>query len=479
LNLDARRKVHENNGNHGRGVFSSGRKRALQPKKATKYANAAASFVSSVQQTYTNANITVTGHSLGAALALEVGEASGLTAIGFNGPQSGNVYSNIWPELLSGLGSNFHAPNVQNPIIDYRMYDDQVSLAGNLLANQITYTIATPLILPQIDSLQTLLENIPFLLNSHSISTIISAIESNEPQIQGLVGANWIPILNSVLPTSISIQNVGPNEYDLSFPANGSTGVLIDPQTSGGSDYVFSVSTGSPDITAVALPVLSGISSYAVRSETGNTWSGFQLVQPGAQAQFAPANGFEIVTLDQNGNPVLTTNQVFGLYFGSTNSVSATLVQSSTPPPLPPVLQIAVVSNQLKLTWSTNVVSGFELVTTTNLTPPLSWIAVTNTPIVVGSQMVVVLTMTNTSQFFRLVQSPTAPQPILQIALIGNQVKLSWSTNFATGFNLVSTTNLTPPVSWTAVTNTPSLASNQMIVTLPMLNKSQYFRLLQ
>jgi uncharacterized repeat protein (TIGR03803 family) len=70
------------------------------------YANAAALFVQNVQGQFTNANITVTGHSLGGALALEVGEASGLTAIGFNAPESYGVYFGILPELLSGLGTS-------------------------------------------------------------------------------------------------------------------------------------------------------------------------------------------------------------------------------------------------------------------------------------------------------------------------------------------------------------------------------------
>jgi hypothetical protein len=283
------------------------------------------------------------------------------------------------------------------------MYGDQVSLVGTPFPNQTTYTIATFLLVPQVDSLQTLLANLPFFYYSHLLQTIIPAIESDEPQPLGFGGPNIWPLLYSVLPSSLSIQNVRQNVYNLSFQGSDSTGVLVDPQTTnGGSDYVFSVSAESPDITALVLPVQSGVSSYAVRSETGTTWSNFQLIQPGSQIPFDPVNGIEFVALDQNGNPVLTTNQIFGVLFDSTNTVSGTLIQSSTTQPPLPILQISPAGNQVSVAWTTNNASGLLLQTTTNLAA--AWVQVTNVPVVVGNQLLVTLPITNESQFFRLYQ---------------------------------------------------------------------------
>lgn len=74
----------------------------------------------------------------------------------------------------------------------------------------------------------------------------------------------------------------------------------------------------------------------------------------------------------------------------------------------------------------------------------------------------------------------TAPAPpTLQIAHAGSDVKLSWPTNNASGFSLQSTTNLTAPFSWVAVTNEPALVADQFELTTPMLPGQQFFRLLK
>jgi hypothetical protein len=75
----------------------------------------------------------------------------------------------------------------------------------------------------------------------------------------------------------------------------------------------------------------------------------------------------------------------------------------------------------------------------------------------------------------------TAPGvlPILSVATTGNEISLSWGVSNATGFLLISTTNLAPPAVWAQVTNVPTLGNNQIRVTLPGPLQNQFFRLSQ
>ena len=73
--------------------------------------------------------------------------------------------------------------------------------------------------------------------------------------------------------------------------------------------------------------------------------------------------------------------------------------------------------------------------------------------------------------------------PTLNIApSSGAQSTLSWLvTNTYSGiWNLVQATNLTPPVVWVNVTNTPTVASNGTLltVTLDSTDSTRFFRLL-
>jgi hypothetical protein len=333
------------------------------------YASAAALFVQAIQMQYTNANITLTGHSLGGALAQLVGKSSGLTATGFNAPGSASVY----PALQNVLNRDWPIPSSANPNINYRIDCDQVSLVGTNFPSLTT--IASPYSFPVISGtpLQYLLSVASFVYSCHSIDTVISQIANNSPLTSG------IPISdtnltqefeNGVQPISTSSSNSSQSSYNFDFPVNDASGLLLNAeQTSGGSDFVFSESTGSPGITAVDLPALSGVNSFELRSETGATWSNFQSVQPGTQIPFDPVNGFEFVPLDQNGNPVIETNLVFGVCFASIGAVSGSFTQLSAALNLPfPPLIIGQPANLLATVGSNGI---FTVAATSGL--PLSY----------------------------------------------------------------------------------------------------------
>jgi hypothetical protein len=66
--------------------------------------------------------------------------------------------------------------------------------------------------------------------------------------------------------------------------------------------------------------------------------------------------------------------------------------------------------------------------------------------------------------------------PSLQIRLAGTNVVLIWPLSPA-GYVLQSTTTLTPPLSWTTVTNLPIIVNSQCAVTDQISSGNQFYRL--
>ncbi|SPE51744.1 exported hypothetical protein [Verrucomicrobia bacterium] len=73
------------------------------------------------------------------------------------------------------------------------------------------------------------------------------------------------------------------------------------------------------------------------------------------------------------------------------------------------------------------------------------------------------------------IKSMTISGWTLNIQRIGSKVLLSWPTN-APGFTLVSSTNLVGPV-WNPVVPLPSVVNGQNVVTNPITDAQQYYRL--
>jgi hypothetical protein len=68
------------------------------------------------------------------------------------------------------------------------------------------------------------------------------------------------------------------------------------------------------------------------------------------------------------------------------------------------------------------------------------------------------------------------PGPVISAAMAGDLLNISWATaplNYA----LESTTNLTPPIVWTTVPQTPAISGSQMTVTVPVSAVNTFYRL--
>ena len=141
----------------------------------------AARFVAMIHSEYKGATITLTGHSLGGAEAQLVGAEAHLTTESFNAPGAAAVFSQLAPELapVNGLGCS-------DLSIQYRIYGDQVSLAGCQFADTDTISVADPAgttfdRLTSISPLLDLVVNASTYAKLHAIATVIAQITANAP----------------------------------------------------------------------------------------------------------------------------------------------------------------------------------------------------------------------------------------------------------------------------------------------------------
>ena len=182
-----------------------------------RYVQDAARFVAQVENAaalqYSDPLITLTGHSLGGALAQLVGEASGFAAAAFDAPGGAQLYSQLANQLapVDNLGYNLGYSGTNT---NYRIAGDQVSLAGlpfgtNRTTGQ-TFTIESPF--------GTNLANTSFLtvvanlLNNHGVGNLVGGPpyqtafvydETPSAYTEGRTGPNYLS--QSVIAAVIAV----------------------------------------------------------------------------------------------------------------------------------------------------------------------------------------------------------------------------------------------------------------------------------
>jgi hypothetical protein len=140
-----------------------------------------------------------------------------------------------------------------------------------------------------------------------------------------------------------------------------------------------------------------------------------------------------------------------------------------------PLLKIMRAGTNVVVYWPNNA-TGFMLISAANLLPNTPWNIVTNVPAVVGDQFMVTNAATGPGRYYRLALSVGAP--VLTGTRANRNLVLSWPTA-AIGYTLQATTNLSPPRTWTPVTNTPVVAGDRYWVTNSMTGTSRFYRLMR
>lgn len=263
---------------------------------------------------YPNARISLTGHSLGGALAELVGEASHLSVTAFDAPGAQDFYSTLLSTLSTNdpttgqALANQRASRPSQVDTSYRLYGDIVSTVGSPIGTAVT--------LPWPGDPNDL-----NALDHHSISLLDS-------QIHRFAQGKIAPLPNGIDEPGKAPEILVTALGAISAAVKALVPYFGDPP--GNSDFILTQSQGSPTIESIQLPILPGIQSYAVRYETGSSWSAFERVWPAQWQAASDANSVEFIPLDSTGHSVSVTDPVmFGLVFGATGTVNATLTSSN------------------------------------------------------------------------------------------------------------------------------------------------------
>ena len=164
----------------------------------------------------------------------------------------------------------------------------------------------------------------------------------------------------------------------------------------------------------------------------------------------------------------------FGIVGGTSTNASVTVSDIAFYVTLPPLLQIQMAGTNVVLTWPLSA-TGYVLQSANQLTPPVSWMTVTNVPVIVNFEYTVTNQISSGSVFYRLA---IVTAPALQAQVSGSNFILSWPTS-ATGYALETTTNLADANSWMAVTNKPAPVNQQYVVTNQISGGARFYRLKQ
>jgi hypothetical protein len=305
----------------------------------------ATSFLEAVRADHPDAVITLTGHSLGGAIAQMEGAAAGLDTIAFNAPGAMDVFAQLLLLKLSPLPT--HLLGTSSIDMNIRLFGDQVSLAGSPIGTQITLNDPPGTVFSSIvNPIHFFIGNTKTFLGLHLIDAVISQIAANASIVSNANEPNITGVLENAAGEEVLEQLTDSAIVRLAFNVTSLVdGQLVDPDP--GRDFVLSADPGSPGITSISLPTFPGVAQYRVRYFSSSDWSAFQVIPAGTTDSFgASTDRVEFQPLDSNNAGTLITEPFyFGLTFDSLGSFGATVLESTKLFPAPSVSDVGGIYN--------------------------------------------------------------------------------------------------------------------------------------
>jgi RTX calcium-binding nonapeptide repeat (4 copies)/FG-GAP-like repeat/Lipase (class 3) len=282
----------------------------------------ASAVLGQVVAAHPQAHITLTGHSLGGAIAQLLGYASSYSTVAYDAPGAMQLFTQLQNELSVALALGARNTHPEGNV-DIRVEGDGVSL----IDEGRTINLVT------LNSSVQVNEGRFQIPDNHSILLILQELRAPGTTVyQGVFelnsdvanfGSDAVNALHAILSTT---QTVARTSQSLLFPViSAAQHLWIDP--SAGTQFVFSNTTSSPAITSVTFLDDPNIASYQVWSQIGDTWSAPQIVAPGIAASFgAGTHAVKFEAFSSTGQPVSLPNGfLFDATFASAGQVNATL----------------------------------------------------------------------------------------------------------------------------------------------------------
>lgn len=291
------------------------------------YTNTALGYLALIRNSCSNCRITLTGHSLGGAVASIVGKAVlGVSdVVTFNSP-------GIDQWRLSSFGLSVPVPGGTGILsTNYRLQGDFFSQAGIHTGSTITMVGQNA----GDGTVASMVRNCSgqlCLLNNHEISQIIGAIQTGgQPAAYGPDVRNSLQNFGysqiAASPDSITLRLVGYVASSVDF--------LFDPPPSSSIEFV--VEPGSPKVAGILFPQfdIGGLTAFASFLE-GASWSQVAQATTGQWLGFLkPINGVRFELRDADGNTVPTPEYLMGMRFASTGALVGQINVFAPVPELP------------------------------------------------------------------------------------------------------------------------------------------------
>ena len=271
-------------------------------------------------------NITLTGHSLGGAVAQLVGSASGYSAKTFNAPGAADLYDDLQGELALAL--SLRGSTEAGERIGYRTIGDPISLFGR--HDEDVRTIVPPAY------------GAWELYDSHLINTVVAALDDPLTLLEdGSRPSNpALPLITTFLQGSSGHPLLAPltaAKYALTA-ASYLGNAVANWREPTGTDFIFTVTADSPDIASVTFIDHPGVSVFRIWAQTAGDWSASQSVAAGETVSFASdSRAFRFQGLSASGDIVNLDGYLFSTTFAAEQEVTDHVLVLSDPPHLPGV----------------------------------------------------------------------------------------------------------------------------------------------
>jgi hypothetical protein len=289
------------------------------------YVKASTDALIELSTLYPDAEITLTGHSLGGALAQLLAQATGFPATTFNAPGAAQTVPSLSLELegLKSLANPIGKVGVTN----YRIYGDLVSTIGDQIGSTITFE--PPIPQWQVDSFAagTAKAMHEMLFINERISSGASITSETGPVFTRVLGDSLIDVASGVVlnplslvapVTSIVVAGqqlwIDPEDYDL---------------------YQFFVDTGSPHVQTITFPLVTQFDAlFNLQTFTNDEWLSLGLFGELFQYDFGlgGVDLFRFFILDEftNKPPGYIEPLTFGMTFVSDGTLNGTFSAAST-----------------------------------------------------------------------------------------------------------------------------------------------------
>ena len=288
------------------------------------YVKAAADSLIELSSLYPDAEITLTGHSLGGALAQLLAYATGFPATTFNAPGAAQVIQKLEPQL-SGL-SSLSNPLGSLGVTNYRLYGDLVSTIGAQVGSTITYE--PPIERWKIDSfpggtakpMHEMLFLSERIINNGPTTEDIGPVFTETladvffDLAQGVYGPS--ALISPITSAVIAGQQiwVDPEDYDL---------------------YQFTVDPGSPNVRSLIFPFISQFDAlFDLQALINDEWSSLGYFDELYEYDFGSegVDRFKFFVVDENTYlpPSYIEPLTFGMTFVADGVMSGNVVALST-----------------------------------------------------------------------------------------------------------------------------------------------------